>query len=142
MTASRTPASRNINKVLVANRGEIALRIFRTLRDMGIKSVAVYSDADAAMPFARYADEAVHIGPAPAAESYLIPEKILEAALATGADAIHPGYGFLSENADFAETVEAAGLAFIGPTPDSIRTMGDKLAAKEAVLAQNVPLVP
>jgi acetyl-CoA carboxylase biotin carboxylase subunit len=142
MTASRTPASRTINKVLVANRGEIALRIFRTLRDMGIKSVAVYSDADAAMPFARYADEAVRIGPAPAAESYLIPEKILEAALATGADAIHPGYGFLSENADFAETVEAAGLAFIGPTPDSIRTMGDKLAAKEAVLAQNVPLVP
>ena len=93
------------------------------------------------MPFARYADEAIHIGPATAAESYLVFDRILEAAK-TGADAIHPGYGFLSENADFAEAVEAEGIAFIGPRPDSIRTMGDKLSAKEAVAQQQVPLVP
>ena len=134
--------TRSIQKILVANRGEIALRIFRTIRDMGLESVAVYSEADASMPFARYADEAVLIGPAPASDSYLVAERVLEAALSVGADAIHPGYGFLSENADFAEAVEAAGLAFIGPSPASIRTMGDKLSAKATVSAQNVPLVP
>ena len=139
---SDQPSLRPITKVLVANRGEIALRIMRTLRSMGIPSVAVYSDVDAGMPFARYADEAVHIGPATASQSYLVVDRILEAARSTGADAIHPGYGFLSENADFAEAVEAAGIAFIGPKPDSIRTMGDKLSAKEAVAQQNVPLVP
>ena len=139
---SDSPSLRPITKVLVANRGEIALRIMRTLRSMGVRSVAVYSDVDASMPFARYADEAVHIGPATASESYLVFDRILEAAKSTGADAIHPGYGFLSENADFAEAVEAAGIAFIGPKPDSIRTMGDKLSAKEAVARQNVPLVP
>ena len=133
---------RPITKVLVANRGEIALRIMRTIRTMGLQSVAVYSDVDGDMPFARYADEAVHIGPAPASESYLISERIIEAARKTGADAIHPGYGFLSENAAFAEAVEAAGIAFIGPGPESISTMGDKLSAKAAVADQNVPLVP
>ena len=135
-------SNRSITKVLVANRGEIALRIMRTVRSMGLKSVAVYSDVDADMPFARYADEAVHIGPATASESYLVPANILEAARKTGADAIHPGYGFLSENAAFAAAVEAEGIAFIGPKPDSIQTMGDKLSAKAAVAAQNVPLVP
>ena len=135
-------SSRPITKVLVANRGEIALRIMRTIRAMGLQSVAVYSEVDADMPFARYADEAILIGPASASESYLLPERIIEAAKETGADGIHPGYGFLSENADFATAVEAAGIAFIGPRPDSIRTMGDKLSAKAAVAAQNVPLVP
>ena len=139
--SSPTP-TRTITKVLIANRGEIALRIMRTLRAMGLQSVAVYSDVDANMPFARYADEAVHIGPATASESYLVPERILEAARTAGADAIHPGYGFLSENAEFAAAVESTGIAFIGPTPDSISTMGDKLSAKAAVAAQNVPLVP
>lgn len=139
---SQTAPHRTITKVLIANRGEIALRIMRTVRAMGLRSVAVYSDVDAAMPFARYADEAVHIGPASASESYLIPERIIAAARATGADAIHPGYGFLSENAAFAAAVEAAGISFIGPSPDSIRTMGDKLSAKAAVAAQRVPLVP
>lgn len=139
--SSPTP-TRTITKVLIANRGEIALRIMRTVRAMGLQSVAVYSDVDANMPFARYADEAVHIGPATASESYLVPERILEAARTAGADAIHPGYGFLSENAEFAAAVESAGIAFIGPTPDSISTMGDKLSAKAAVAAQNVPLVP
>ena len=133
---------RPIQKVLVANRGEIALRIMRTLRSMGIRSVAVYSDVDAHMPFARYADEAIHIGPATASESYLIPQRILDAAKDAGADAIHPGYVFLSENAAFASAVEKAGMAFIGPRPESIQTMGDKLSAKEAVAKQNVPLVP
>ena len=141
MSQEQAP-SRPISKILVANRGEIALRVMRTLRSMGISSVAVHSDVDTAMPFARYADEAVLIGPAPASESYLFAERILDAARKTGADAIHPGYGFLSENADFAEAVEREGLTFIGPRPHSIRTMGDKLSAKEAVAAQRVPLVP
>lgn len=137
-----TVSHRPIHKVLIANRGEIALRIMRTVRAMGLQSVAVYSDVDADMPFARYADEAVHIGPATAAESYLIPERIIEAAHKTGADAIHPGYGFLSENAAFAQATEDAGIAFIGPRPSSIQTMGDKLSAKAAVSLQGVPLVP
>jgi acetyl-CoA carboxylase biotin carboxylase subunit len=133
---------RPFTKVLIANRGEIALRIMKTVRAMGLQSVAVYSDVDADMPFARYADEAVHIGPATAAESYLVPERIIQAAKDTGADAIHPGYGFLSENAAFAKAAENEGIIFIGPRPNSIQTMGDKLSAKAAVAAQNVPLVP
>ena len=139
---SSPDSPRSLTKVLIANRGEIALRIMKTVRAMGLQSVAVYSDVDADMPFARYADEAVHIGPATAAESYLVPERIIQAAKDTGADAIHPGYGFLSENAAFAEAAENAGIIFIGPRPNSIQTMGDKLSAKAAVAAQNVPLVP
>ena len=131
-----------IRKILVANRGEIALRVMRTAREMGIATVAVYSDADRNAPFARFADEAVHIGPAPSSESYLVTERILEAAHATGADAIHPGYGFLSENAAFATEVRAAGIRFIGPEAHAIETMGSKLAAKETVMKRNVPLVP
>lgn len=131
-----------IKKLLIANRGEIALRIMRTAREMGIATVAVYSEADRTAPFVRFADEAVLLGPAPSSKSYLRMELIIEAALKTGAQAIHPGYGFLSENADFAEKVEAAGLIFMGPRPDAIRTMGDKLSAKAAVAHFDVPLVP
>ncbi len=134
--------TRTITKILVANRGEIARRIFRTCRAMGIGTVAVYSDADAAMPFVREADEAVCIGPAPSRESYLVVEKIIEAAQRTGADAIHPGYGFLSENAAFAEACAAAGITFLGPKAAAIRAMGLKREAKLAAVAANVPVVP
>src|SRR5437762_10020066 len=113
-------------KILISNRGEIVLRIARTCRAMGIATVAVYSDADARSPHVRVADEAVRIGPAPSRESYLQIEKIIEAAYRTGADAVHPGYGFLAENADFAAACETAGLTFIGPSPDSIRQMARK----------------
>ncbi len=129
-------------KILIANRGEIALRIARTARDMGYRTVAVYSDADRAMPHAAFADEAVPIGPAPAAESYLAIDKIVAAAQRTGADAIHPGYGFFSENADFAEACSAAGLAFIGPPAAAIRLMGNKAAAKRRMIEAGVPCVP
>ncbi|MTI09185.1 acetyl/propionyl/methylcrotonyl-CoA carboxylase subunit alpha [Curvivirga aplysinae] len=129
-------------KVLIANRGEIAVRVIKTAREMGIASVAVYSDADANAMHVAMADEAVHLGPAPARESYLIGEKVIQAALDTGAEAIHPGYGFLSENAEFADAVEAAGLIFIGPTADAIRAMGSKSAAKELMGGASVPLVP
>ena len=132
----------SIRKILVANRGEIALRIMRTAREMGIRTVAVYSEADRKSLHVRFADEAVCIGPPPSAESYLRVEKILEAARLTGADAIHPGYGFLSEKEDFAAAVRNAGLIFIGPSPESIATMGDKLTAKAAVAKFGVPLVP
>jgi acetyl-CoA carboxylase, biotin carboxylase subunit len=132
----------NIHKLLVANRGEIALRIMRSARELGIKTVAVYSDADRNALHVRYADEAVRIGPPPSAESYLKMEKIIEAALEVKADAIHPGYGFLSENEDFAKLVESAGLTFVGPSAASIELMGSKLAAKAAVAKFNVPLVP
>ncbi|MCO4694147.1 acetyl/propionyl/methylcrotonyl-CoA carboxylase subunit alpha [Streptomyces sp. RO-S4] len=128
--------------VLVANRGEIAVRVVRTLRSMGVRSVAVYSDADAGARHVREADTAVRIGPAPAAESYLSVERLLEAAARTGARAVHPGYGFLAENAEFARACEAAGLAFIGPPADAIALMGDKIRAKETVKAAGVPVVP
>ncbi|MDZ4053378.1 MAG: biotin carboxylase N-terminal domain-containing protein, partial [Phenylobacterium sp.] len=129
-------------KVLVANRGAIACRILRTLKDMGVASVAVFSDADAGSLHVSQADEAVRIGPAPAAQSYLDVEAILAAARATGAQAIHPGYGFLSENVAFAEACEAAGIAFIGPTPDNIRAFGLKHTARDLAQAQGVPLAP
>ena len=134
--------SHPIGKVLIANRGEIALRIHRACQEMGIQTVAVHSTADAAAMHVRLADESVCIGPPPARDSYLNTAALISAAAITGADAIHPGYGFLSENADFAEMVEAHGLAFIGPSPAHIRTMGDKIAAKDTMRRLGVPLVP
>ena len=131
-----------ITSLLIANRGEIACRIIRTARSLGIRTVAVYSDADANALHVRQADEAVHIGSSPARESYLVGEKIIAAAKATGAEAIHPGYGFLSENADFAQAVKDAGLVWVGPNPDSIRAMGLKDAAKERMIAAGVPVTP
>ena len=128
--------------VLVANRGEIACRVFRTARRMGIRTIAVYSEADAKALHVREADEAVLIGPAPARESYLDAAKVLAAAKTTGAEAIHPGYGFLSENADFAEAVMAAGLVWIGPPAAAIRAMGLKDAAKTLMIAAGVPVTP
>ena len=133
---------RPITKLLVANRGEIAVRVLRSAKDMGLATVAVYSEADANAPHVQAADEAVCVGPAPSNESYLIIDRIVDAALSTGADAIHPGYGFLSENAEFAEAVEKAGIRFVGPHPHAIRVMGSKLAAKEAVAVRNIPMVP
>ena len=133
---------RKIQKILIANRGEIAIRVMRSAKEMGIKTVAVYSEADKTAAHVQYADEAVLIGPPPSAESYLVMDKILEACKITGADAIHPGYGFLSENATFAKKVEDAGLTFIGPSADAIKVMGDKLASKQAVKNFDVPLVP
>lgn len=129
-------------KVLIANRGEIALRVHRACREMGIRTVAVHSTADATAMHVRLADESVCIGPPLARDSYLNMAAILSAASITGAEAIHPGYGFLSENASFAEMVEAHGFAFIGPTAEHIRMMGDKIAAKQAMASLNVPLVP
>jgi propionyl-CoA carboxylase alpha chain len=131
-----------IRKVLVANRGEIARRVLRTLRGLGIAGVAVYSDADADAPHVRDADEAVRIGPAPSQESYLRGDRLLEAARATRADAVHPGYGFLSENAAFAERCATAGLIFIGPPPAAIRAMGSKIEAKRIMAAAGVPVIP
>ena len=131
-----------IGSLLIANRGEIACRIIRTARAMGVRTVAVYSDADAKALHVRQADEAVPIGPSPARESYLVGEKIIAAARATGAEAIHPGYGFLSENADFAQSVIDAGLIWVGPHPDSIRAMGLKDAAKARMIAAGVPVTP
>jgi 3-methylcrotonyl-CoA carboxylase alpha subunit len=131
-----------IQSLLIANRGEIACRIIRTARAMGIRTVAVYSDADAKALHVRSADEAVHIGPSPARESYLVGEKIIAAALATGAEAIHPGYGFLSENAEFAQAVIGAGLIWVGPRPASITAMGLKDAAKKLMAAAGVPVTP
>ena len=131
-----------MQKILVANRGEIALRVLRTARNMGIRTVAVYSDADRHAPHVRYADEAVRLGPAPSKDSYLKMDTIIDAARRTGAEGIHPGYGFLSENAEFARRVEAAGLTFIGPRPRAIEVMGNKLAAKDAVKDYDIPMVP
>jgi acetyl-CoA carboxylase biotin carboxylase subunit len=129
-------------KILVANRGEIALRIQRACREMGIKAVMVYSEADREAKYVKLAEEAVCIGPAPSGLSYLNMPAIISAAEVTDAEAIHPGYGFLSENADFAERVERSGFQFIGPTPESIRIMGDKVAAKQAMIKAGVPCVP
>jgi acetyl-CoA carboxylase biotin carboxylase subunit len=130
------------DKVLIANRGEIALRIHRACREMGISTVAIHSTADENAMHVRLADEAVCIGPPSPAESYLNIPSIVSAAMITGADAIHPGYGFLSENAQFAEIVEAHGITFIGPSADHIRMMGDKVAAKKAVKEAGLPVVP
>ena len=129
-------------KILIANRGEIACRVIRTARRMGIKTVAVYSDADARAPHVRMADESVRIGPAPAAESYLRAELIIDACKATGAEAVHPGYGFLSERTSFAEALEKAGIAFIGPPPNAIAAMGDKIESKKLAKAAGVNVVP
>ncbi len=129
-------------KILIANRGEIALRIQRACRELGVKSVVVYSEADRDAKYVKLADEAVCIGPAPSAQSYLSMPAIIATAEVTDAEAIHPGYGFLSENADFAERVERSGFTFIGPTPDNIRMMGDKVSAKQAMRAAGVPCVP
>jgi len=131
-----------MNKILIANRGEIALRIMRSAKEMGIKTVAVFSEADREALHVRYADEAVYIGPAAASLSYLLGEKIIEACRVTGADAVHPGYGFLSENAEFATMVKQAGLILIGPSPEAMAVMGNKLTAKAAALKYNIPLVP
>src|SRR3954454_13660814 len=128
--------------VLVANRGEIAVRVLRTLRAMGIRSVAVYSAADAGALHTRVADIAVPIGPAPAADSYLSIERVIDAAVRTGAQAIHPGYGFLSEDVEFARACEEAGIIFIGPPVAAIEAMGDKIRAKQTVMAAGVPVVP
>ncbi|MCK9511524.1 MAG: acetyl-CoA carboxylase biotin carboxylase subunit [Pigmentiphaga sp.] len=129
-------------KVLIANRGEIAMRIQRACREMGIKTVVVHSEADRDAKYVRLADESVCIGPAPARDSYLNMPAIISAAEVTDAEAIHPGYGFLAENADFAERVEKSGFVFIGPRPDTIRIMGDKVSAKQAMIAAGIPVVP
>ncbi len=131
-----------LRKVLIANRGEIAMRILRGCAELGLSSVAIYSDADRLASHVRRADEAYHIGPPPVGESYLCGDKIIDTALRCGADSVHPGYGFLAENADFAQAVQAAGLIWIGPSPEAIRLMGDKVKAREAVSKANVPLVP
>ena len=131
-----------MKKILVANRGEIALRIMRTIRKMGIKSVAVYSEADRNAPHVLFADEAVCLGAAPSSQSYLNGDKIIAFCKELGVDGIHPGYGFLSENAEFAQKVTDAGIEFIGPTPEAMRIMGSKLAAKESVKKYNIPMVP
>jgi acetyl-CoA carboxylase biotin carboxylase subunit len=129
-------------KLLIANRGEIAVRVIRACRELGIPTVAVYSDCDRAARHVRDADQAVHVGPSPAAESYLRIDRLIEAAKATGADAVHPGYGFLAENAVFAQACADAGLTFIGPTPKAIESMGSKTGAREVAIAAGVPVVP
>ncbi|MDO3650753.1 urea carboxylase [Nocardia mangyaensis] len=134
--------SLHFDTVLIANRGEIACRIIRSAQVLGLQTVAVYSEADAAAPHVRHADAAVLLGPGPAAQSYLLADRVIEAALATGAGAIHPGYGFLSENAEFATAAAEAGLAFVGPTPEQLKVFGDKHTAREAARAVGVPLIP
>ena len=129
-------------KILIANRGEIALRIQRACRELGVKAVMGYSEADREAKYIKLADESVCIGPAPSKDSYLNMPAIISAAEVTDAEAIHPGYGFLSENADFAERVEKSGFKFIGPSPESIRIMGDKVSAKQTMIKAGVPCVP
>jgi acetyl-CoA carboxylase, biotin carboxylase subunit len=138
----RHAAARPFRRLLIANRGEIAIRVIRACRELGVEAVSVYSDADVRALHVRKADRAVHIGPAPATASYLLIDRIVEAALETGCEAVHPGYGFLSEQAPFAEAIEAAGLRFVGPTPTTLASLGDKLAARRSAQAQGVPIVP
>jgi len=130
------------NKILIANRGEIAIRVMRACRELGISTVAVYSEADKNALFTKYADEAVFIGPSPSRQSYLRIDKIIKAALDTGAQAIHPGYGFLSENTLFASTCEENGIVFIGPPSSSIDAMGSKITARQTMKEAGVPIVP
>jgi len=134
--------TQKFDSILIANRGEIAMRILRAARELGIKAIAVYSDADRNAPHVRYADEAYYIGPSPAAESYLVPEKIIEAAKKSGAQAIHPGYGFLAERASFAQMCYDEGIVFVGPSAHAIAVMGDKLTARQTVIDAGVPVVP
>ena len=129
-------------KILIANRGEIACRVIRTAKKLGIATVAVYSDADRDALHVRQADEAVHIGPAPSSQSYIVIDRILDAIRQTGADAVHPGYGFLSENAAFAEALEKEGVAFVGPPVNAIHAMGDKITSKKLAAEANVNTVP
>ena len=141
-TAGQTPGRGGIRRLLIANRGEIAIRIIRACRELGIETVAVYSDADAQAPHVRAADRAMHLGPAPARDSYLDAAKVIAAAVASGADAIHPGYGFLSERAHFAKACEEAGLVFVGPPAASLERMGSKIGARRLMIAAGVPVVP
>src|SRR5260221_11613592 len=134
--------AQRITKVLIANRGEIAVRVIRACRELGIGTVAVYSDADRAALHVRYADEAYYIGPPPPRESYLVIDKLIDVARKSGADAIHPGYGFLSEREAFSQACIDAGITFIGPRPESIRTLGDKQSARETVKKAGVPIEP
>ena len=142
MAADTTPGKRSIKRVLIANRGEIAVRIIRTCKDRGIETVAVFSDADRLAPHVLFADRAIGLGPAPASQSYLVIDKLIAACRDSGADAVHPGYGFLSENDEFVAACEAADITFIGPPASAMRTMGEKTRARAAMQAASVPVVP